>query len=225
KNGGRPAWPPAGAPERVTKPHTLEDRARRRRCLSGRPPADGGGRGPNTQAGLEGSNDARTGMPPGMPGGAMCVQRFDDSLNSAIHITYRISLRSSSMPEPRDPLLKVLFFDFSFSLVRDCSDCKRERKEERGVGPAIPERGGGVPFRSLKRSRLGVSGGRWPGGREGSPRRPPGRRARRSNGLKVYTGLARCGGSGLPNPRASRLVLMILPQVHLRKPCYDFYFL
>ncbi|KAF2478424.1 hypothetical protein BDY17DRAFT_258951, partial [Neohortaea acidophila] len=49
----------------------------------------------------------RTGMPPGMPGGAMCVQRFDDSLNSAIHITYRISLRSSSMPEPRDPLLKV----------------------------------------------------------------------------------------------------------------------
>ena len=38
----------------------------------------------------------------------MCVQRLDDSLNSAIHITYRSSLRSSSMPEPRDPLLKVL---------------------------------------------------------------------------------------------------------------------
>ena len=42
--------------------------------------------------------------------GAMCVQRFDDSLNSAIHITYRISLRSSSMPEPRDPLLKVFLY-------------------------------------------------------------------------------------------------------------------
>jgi DNA gyrase inhibitor GyrI len=55
-------------------------------------------------------NDARTGMPPGIPGGAMCVQRFDDSLNSAIHTTYRISLRSSSMREPRDPLLKVLTF-------------------------------------------------------------------------------------------------------------------
>jgi hypothetical protein len=53
-------------------------------------------------------NDARTGMPPGLPEGAMCVQRFDDSLNSAIHTTYRISLRSSSMREPRDPLLKVL---------------------------------------------------------------------------------------------------------------------
>src|ERR1700710_2005751 len=60
------------------------------------------------QAELEGCNDARTGMPLGIPRGAMCVQRFDDSLNSAIHITYRISLRSSSMPEPRDPLLKVL---------------------------------------------------------------------------------------------------------------------
>ena len=42
----------------------------------------------------------------------MCVQRFDDSLKSAIHITYRISLRSSSMPEPRDPLLKVLIHLF-----------------------------------------------------------------------------------------------------------------
>ena len=49
-------------------------------------------------------------MPPGIPEGAMCVQRFDDSLNSAIHITYRISLRSSSMSEPRDPLLKVLIY-------------------------------------------------------------------------------------------------------------------
>ncbi|ORY20336.1 hypothetical protein BCR39DRAFT_475053 [Naematelia encephala] len=47
-------------------------------------------------------------MPFGIPKGARCVQRFDDSLNSAIHITYRISLRSSSMREPRDPLLKVL---------------------------------------------------------------------------------------------------------------------
>ena len=47
-------------------------------------------------------------MPARVLAGAMCVQRFDDSLNSAIRITYRISLRSSSMPEPRDPSLKVL---------------------------------------------------------------------------------------------------------------------
>jgi hypothetical protein len=64
--------------------------------------------GPTTSPGLMVDNDARTGMPFGIPKGAICVQRFDDSLNSAIRITYRISLRSSSMPEPRDPLLKVL---------------------------------------------------------------------------------------------------------------------
>jgi hypothetical protein len=50
----------------------------------------------------------------------MCVQRFDDSLNSAIHITYRISLRSSSMPEPRDPLLKVLI-DSIVTQTQRCS--------------------------------------------------------------------------------------------------------
>jgi hypothetical protein len=59
--------------------------------------------------------DTQTSMPSGIPEGAMCVQRFDDSLNSAIHITYRISLRSSSMREPRDPLLKVVFEFFYYS--------------------------------------------------------------------------------------------------------------
>ena len=47
---------------------------------------------------------------PGVPGSAICVQRFDDSLNSAIRITYRISLRSSSLREPRHPLLKVVYW-------------------------------------------------------------------------------------------------------------------
>ena len=42
------------------------------------------------------------------PGSAMCVQNFDDSRGPAIRITYRISLRSSSLWEPRHPLLKVV---------------------------------------------------------------------------------------------------------------------
>jgi hypothetical protein len=42
-------------------------------------------------------------------GSARCVQNFDDSLDFAIRITYRISLRSSSIKEPRHPLLKVFF--------------------------------------------------------------------------------------------------------------------
>ena len=43
------------------------------------------------------------------PESAMCVQNFDDSRGLAIRITYRISLRSSSLWEPRHPLLKVVF--------------------------------------------------------------------------------------------------------------------
>ena len=39
----------------------------------------------------------------------MCVQNFDDSRGPAIRITYRISLRSSSLWEPRHPLLKVVY--------------------------------------------------------------------------------------------------------------------
>ena len=44
----------------------------------------------------------------GYPESAICVQKLDDSLNSAIRITYRISLRSSSVREPRYPLLRVV---------------------------------------------------------------------------------------------------------------------
>ncbi|KYG39731.1 hypothetical protein M433DRAFT_541208, partial [Acidomyces richmondensis BFW] len=74
----------------------------------------------------------------GIPRGAMCVQRFDDSLNSAIHITYRISLRSSSMPEPRDPLLKVLF---DFALRSDA------QQDSVGKVPRGPRRAAGSPPR------------------------------------------------------------------------------
>ena len=42
------------------------------------------------------------------PGSAMCVQNLDDSRGFAIRITYRISLRSSSLWEPRHPSLKVV---------------------------------------------------------------------------------------------------------------------
>ena len=148
---GKRRQAPANPTEHVTKPHTLEDRTRCRRCLSGPSPGDRR-TGPNTQAGLEGSNDARTGMPPGIPGGAMCVQRLDDSLNSAIHISYRISLRSSSMPEPRDPLLKVL------------TDCIQSTQTARFQTVFV----------------LGSPAGTGPGGK-GAPPAADKRRAHRSN--------------------------------------------
>lgn len=46
---------------------------------------------------------------------AICVQKSDGSLKSAIHNAYRISLRPSSMREPRHPLLKVFRFQSKYS--------------------------------------------------------------------------------------------------------------
>jgi hypothetical protein len=59
---------------------------------------------------LLGKTDTPTGILP--EGSARCVQSFDDSLDFAIRMTYRISLRSSSLWEPRHPLLKVLVVFF-----------------------------------------------------------------------------------------------------------------
>ena len=54
--------------------------------------------------------DTQGNMLQGEPRSAICVQNFDDSLSFAIHITYRISLRSSSLREPRHPSLKVVHY-------------------------------------------------------------------------------------------------------------------
>ena len=112
----------------------------------------------------------------------MCVQRFDDSLDSAIHTTYRISLRSSSMPEPRDPLLKIVTIEFLIGTVY----CWYARK-------------GLLTFRR---------------------RVDPAEEGRRCVSRRV---VIRSAGRGFPPP--DLVSVMILPQVHLRKPCYDFYFL
>ncbi|KAJ3870845.1 hypothetical protein F5051DRAFT_341625 [Lentinula edodes] len=104
-------------------------------------------------------------MPSGIPEGARCVQRFDDSLNSAIHITYRISLRSSSMGEPRDPLLKVVL---SLKVYKNIEVFSTSPSQVNSRMCTYPK------------------------------------------------------ASNNPPPKNS---IMILPQVHLRKPCYDFYFL
>ena len=83
-------------------------------------------------------------MPARVLAGAMCVQRFDDSLKSAIHITYRISLRSSSMPEPRDPLLKVLIH---FMLKSHSDKAATENHEHLGppAGAWFQRDAGAVP--------------------------------------------------------------------------------
>jgi hypothetical protein len=108
----------------------------------------------------------------GIPKSARCVQRLNDSLNSAIHINFHTLLCSSSMWEPRDPLLKVVFLFFQPNVF--------------------------------------LSGKHFP------PKKP----------LTIVAIVC------LYIYAAKRHIyiwvkfpLMIPPQVHLRRPCYDFYFL
>ena len=72
--------------------------ARRSRTANSTPGVRGGEDNADSQAGMVAA-EAPT---------AMCVQRFDDSQSRAVHTTYRISLRSSSLREPRYPLLRVV---------------------------------------------------------------------------------------------------------------------
>ena len=85
----------------------------------------------NTRMGRGGgsSGDAQADMPSGQASGATCVQKLDDSRNSAIHTTYRISLRSSSLREPRYPLLRVVCYSSKFASPSGGARAPGEGKE------------------------------------------------------------------------------------------------
>ena len=71
---------------------------------------------------------------------AICVQRFDDSLNPAIHITYRVSRRSSSLREPRDPSLKGGCWFLLLFVRKPLVDVGEKKKSVRALsGRAIAE--------------------------------------------------------------------------------------
>jgi hypothetical protein len=127
----------------------------------------------------------------------MCVQRFDDSLYSAIRITYRISLRSSSLREPRYPLLKVVNAVLPAVLIHPASGCLRN------------------PARALKFQNWCFLNG-----------------VKKVESGACAPGFAHTQGAGVASVSFQFTsggywigVVMILPQVHLRKPCYDFTFL
>ncbi|CAL8988699.1 unnamed protein product [Prunus brigantina] len=107
-----------------------------------------------------------------MASGATCVQRLDGSRDSAIHTKYRISLRSSSMREPRYPLPRVVLTYLKMTT------------------PPAHTVSGATRTRSLVQV--------------------PWRNSRRCSSRVVTLG---------------EVSTMILPRVHLRKPCYDFSFL
>ncbi|KAL0291609.1 UNVERIFIED_CONTAM: putative uncharacterized protein ART3 [Sesamum radiatum] len=72
-----------------------------------------------------------------MASGATCVQRLDGSRDSAIHTKYRISLRSSSMREPRYPLPRVVL-TFERRPLRPCTP---------RTGPRAADASFGFPWR------------------------------------------------------------------------------
>ena len=137
-----------------------------------------------------------------MAWGATCVQRLDGSRDSAIHTKYRISLRSSSMREPRYPLPRVV-------LVCCCESRIARVARERG------RRASSFPFAiPWRNSRRGSFVGR---GRS---------RAADPGGLGAEAASSpRCVVNASAGRSARQVSTMILPQVHLRKPCYDFSFL
>ncbi|KAM2704116.1 hypothetical protein EV1_033490 [Malus domestica] len=134
-----------------------------------------------------------------MASGATCVQRLDGSRDSAIHTKYRISLRSSSMREPRYPLPRVVL-----TFIEDDDAPAR--------APFLGRRERALSFRFLGAARAGV--GLYARERAPGTKGTLGPEARRPPTLKRVLGsFCRAGST------------MILPQVHLRKPCYDFSFL
>ena len=179
-------------------------------CASTHPRASQGSTRERQFRPLEGGDGGVTDSEPGMPSaetsGAICVQRFDGSRNSAIHTTFRSLLRSSSMREPRYPLLRVVF----------------------GCVPTT-----GPSTRTLDVVEFGVDA--HPGG--GCEKAQPSRlrsRAETARPARPVDRGRRPVREGCPEgrPKGGRRVTgvgtidsMIPPQVHLRKPCYDFSFL
>jgi hypothetical protein len=158
--------------------------------------------------GVRGQNDAEADMLLAEASSAICVQRFDGSRNSAIHTTYRISLRSSSLREPRYPLLRVVFVSGAIEIAPRTSDFVFEAVHLSSRGWDDEQRCGGIhqpchqgvfhTRRSLARTDLAAEAIKQ-------------QQARLAYGIKG----SHCG----------LIDSMILPQVHLRKPCYDFSFL
>ena len=131
---------------------------------------------------------------------------FKDSMihGSAIHTTFRVLLRSSSLREPRDPLPKVVF-NCTWYLVQTWV---RYNGCVKAVGFSLANKFASKtgPTRDLESAQVGY----YTAWRRNQRRRP-----------------VHCCSTVPPRgePRPNANTVMILPQVHLRKPCYDFYFL
>ena len=137
----------------------------------------------------------------GYPESTGCVQGSVDSRNSAIHSAYRISLRPSSLFEPRHPSLKVVMLNMA-----------RERTEETEASTGVCDMGAG-------QSREGVSQAKRPN----RPNQPRGEHGRPSPALPRPS-LKRCTwiwiirvndpSAGSPTETLLRLLLPLSDKVH-----------
>ena len=134
---------------------------------------------------------------------AICVQRFDGSRNSAIHTTYRISLRSSSIREPRYPLLRVV----SVSERPPAGSLRRLLLQRFGIGS-------GLKWGPTELVASPQKGGAGPARRAPHPSHPAGWRGR-PTGAQSGPGEGRNGGY-IGVHGVGLIDSMIPPQVHLR---------
>ena len=223
-----------------------------RQTRGARPPRGGGAGGPRGDRMDIGPTLAK-GHPQSLDHGCNVRSTCRCSVYPAIHTTTRSLLRSSSTHEPSDPPLRVVLLvgrlhwgDAIWGFETEIPDRKpanlgeaggthgnglfgRPAGRRRGRPLAAPwtRHGGGgePPFRgstgprSPRAGKPGVAreigAGRQSGGlgRRRVVADGPQRRARHPRGCFVWHALV------------GAVTLMILPQVHLRKPCYDFYFL
>ena len=149
-----------------------------------------------------------------MASGATCVQRLDGSRDSAIHTKYRISLRSSSMREPRYPLPRVVFFTEEAQVPpTHAADGARGAGYRFKYSLALFAPGFvGRPPRALGRARRGRGGGARAECRSTPPARTP-------QLLNTFAGSFCCAGfdndpsAGSPTETLLRLLLPLNDKV------------
>ena len=190
----------------ASAPTELTLRRRQHEHTARSPPSQSSSRCQNSDAEW-GSQTLRQACYRENPESAMCVQNLNDSRGLAIRITYRISLRSSSLWEPRHPPLKVVL-DFSYF-----------------EGPNTRFRQALFYFRSFCHDWyvLSKTGKLIPELKKKNTQKETALNQTDARGVHRYRLIYRANSS--QSKRSWIGVVMILPQVHLRKPCYDFTFL
>ena len=144
----------------------------------------------------------------------MCVRRFDDSLNSAIHNT--LSRFATVFIDARAKGSTVGSCISNFQCLKIAKTKHNTPIRQKSFvscppkeGLKLPRGGNGTVHTGGNDVKQEPSGPRFP-----SHRLPPPKRSVRGRGSKKRG-----------NIDQKLATVMILPQVHLRKPCYDFYFL